>query len=126
MVGDEIRLNKSESILKLLKKYSINSDEFYYVGDAPSDVIACREAGVTSLSAAWSDSADLEEMKKINPTYIFNNIYDLKIFWNSNYKTILNFFVWEISCDVSYDNAPVNFLIRFLFKVIIFRCLVIF
>ena len=83
MVGDEIRLNKAESILKLLKKYSIKNDEFYYVGDALSDVTSCREVSVTCLSAAWSDSVDLEELKKINPTYIFNNISGLKIFLES-------------------------------------------
>lgn len=88
MVGDEIRLNKAESILKLLKKYSIKNDEFYYVGDALSDVIACREACVTCLSAAWSESVDLEELKKINPAYIFNNISSLKIFLESKLSDI--------------------------------------
>lgn len=80
MVGDEIHHNKAESILKLLKKYSIKNDEFYYIGDALSDVTACREIGATCLSAAWSDSADLEEMRKVNPNYIFNNISYLRIF----------------------------------------------
>ena len=88
MVGDEIRLNKAESILKLLKKYSIKNDEFYYVGDALSDVTACREVSVTCLSAAWSDSVDLEELKKINQTYIFNNISGLKIFLESKLSDV--------------------------------------
>lgn len=83
MVGDETRHNKAESILKLLKKYSFKSDEFYYIGDAPSDVTACRVAGVICLSAAWSDSADLEELRKVNPAYIFKNISSLKIFLES-------------------------------------------
>lgn len=83
MVGDEIRLNKADSILKLLEKYSIKNDEFYYVGDALSDVTACRDASVTCLSAAWSDSAQLKELKKINHDYIFNNISDLKSFLES-------------------------------------------
>jgi len=88
MVGDEIRLNKAESILKLLKRYSINSDEFYYVGDALSDVTSCREVSVTCLSAAWSDSVELKELKKINPTYIFNNISGLKIFLESKLSDV--------------------------------------
>jgi phosphoglycolate phosphatase len=86
MVGDEIRHNKAESISKLLKKYSIKNDEFYYIGDALSDVTACKEVGVTCLSASWSDHADLEEMKKVNPIYIFNNISSLKIFLESKLK----------------------------------------
>jgi phosphoglycolate phosphatase len=83
MVGDEIRHNKAESILKLIKKYSIENDEFYYIGDALSDVTACKEVGVTCLSAAWSDSVNLEEMRKVNPTYIFSSISSLKIFLES-------------------------------------------
>lgn len=88
MVGDETCLNKSESILKLLKKYSINNDEFYYVGDAISDVTACREVSVTCLSAVWSDSVKLEELKKINPTYIFNNISSLRSFLESKLSDV--------------------------------------
>jgi Predicted phosphatases len=83
MVGDETRPNKEESILKLLEKYSIKKGEFYYVGDAFSDVTACREAKVTCLSAAWSHSTELEELKKINSEYIFKNISDLKSFLES-------------------------------------------
>lgn len=83
MVGDEICNNKAESILKLLKKYHIKKDEFYYVGDAIADVTACREAGVTCLSAAWAHSVDLEELKKINPAYIFTSITGLMTFLES-------------------------------------------
>lgn len=83
MVGDEKRFNKTDSIIKLLKKYSIKNNEFYYVGDALSDVTACKEADATCLSAAWSNSVDLKELKKINPTYIFTNISSLRLFFES-------------------------------------------
>ena len=88
MVGDEIHHNKAESISKLIKKYSIENDEFYYIGDALSDVTACREVGVTCLSSAWADSVDLEEMRKINPTYIFNNVSCLKLFLESKLAAV--------------------------------------
>lgn len=83
MVGDETRPNKGKSIIKLLEKYSIKNEEFYYVGDALSDVMACREVNVTCLSAAWSNNAELEELKKINSGYIFKSISDLKSFLES-------------------------------------------
>ena len=83
MVGDERCLNKANSIKSILKKYCIKNDEFYYVGDALSDVTACRDASVTCLSAAWSDRVDIEELKRINPTYIFNDISSLKAFLES-------------------------------------------
>ncbi len=86
MFGDETRNNKAESIIKLLEKYNVKKDEFYYVGDAPTDITACREAGVTCLSAAWSDGADIENLKKNNPDYVFYNIASLKAFLESIYK----------------------------------------
>lgn len=90
MVGDETRPNKGDSILNLLEKYSINSDEFYYVGDTLSDIIACREANVTCLSAAWANSVELKELKKINPNYIFNNISDLKSYLEAECQGFIN------------------------------------
>lgn len=68
------------NMIKLLKKYCINKDEFCYVGDALSDVVACREVSVTCISAAWSNGVGLEELKKINPNHIFNDVCSLKIF----------------------------------------------
>jgi phosphoglycolate phosphatase len=68
------------NIIKLLKRYCINKDEFCYVGDALSDVVACREVSVTCLSAAWSNGVGLEELKKINPNHIFNDVCSLKRF----------------------------------------------
>ena len=35
------------------------------------------------MTAAWSDSVNLEEMRKVNPNYIFNNVSSLKIFLES-------------------------------------------
>ncbi len=80
MLGDEGYFNKAESIQKLMNKYSVKSDEFYYVGEAVSDVTACREAGVTCLSAAWSESVNLEQLIKFNPRFIYYDIVKLKDF----------------------------------------------
>ncbi len=83
MFGEETRNNKAESILKLMEKYAVKKDEFYYVGDASTDITACKEAGVTCLSAAWSDGADIENLKKNNPGYVFYSITSLKTFLES-------------------------------------------
>jgi Predicted phosphatases len=80
MTGDEAKHNKAESILTLLEKYAVGKEEFYYIGDAPSDAAACRKAGVTCLSAAWSGGADIESLKTVNPDFIFYNISDLMDF----------------------------------------------
>lgn len=72
--GLESRPNKAESIQKLLEKYNLQKEEFYYVGDALSDITACQNAGVTCLSAAWGDMADVEGLTKMNPQHTFFTI----------------------------------------------------
>ncbi|MDO4585228.1 MAG: HAD-IA family hydrolase [Planctomycetia bacterium] len=77
-VGTEERLNKGEHITTLLKKYHLQPEEFCYVGDAVSDVAACREAGVLSLSAAWAPGADTEGLRRVNPNHVLENVADLE------------------------------------------------
>lgn len=78
--GSEKKPNKAESISLLMQKYLVKPDEFYYIGDAVSDVIACETVGVTCLSAAWAELTDVEKLQKANPSYVFENIDKLKEF----------------------------------------------
>lgn len=78
--GSEKNPNKAESILYLMEKYSVKADEFYYIGDAVSDVIACNKAGVTCLSAAWTELSNVEKLQKINSPYVFEYITELNKF----------------------------------------------
>lgn len=43
--GAEDRPNKAEAIEELLHDFRLNKDEFYYIGDAVSDVAACKKRG---------------------------------------------------------------------------------
>lgn len=78
--GAEDRPNKAEAIEELLHACHLSKDEFYYVGDAVSDVTACRKAGVTCLSAAWGTTADIRGLEKTNPSHVFFSIRDLSHF----------------------------------------------
>jgi len=69
--GLETRPNKAEAIKNLLEKYKLQPDEFYYVGDAISDIKDAQNAGVICLSAAWGDFADVKELSKLNAENIF-------------------------------------------------------
>lgn len=80
MAGSENHNNKTESISQLLHKYTIKENEFYYVGDAISDVIACAQAEVVCLSAAWADCTNPEQLRKVNPSHVFEKVSDLKNF----------------------------------------------
>lgn len=78
--GSEKKPNKADCISTLLQKYNIKTDEFYYIGDTVSDVIACKAIGVTCLSAAWAELTNVEELQKLNSPYVFESIDQLRKF----------------------------------------------
>lgn len=75
--GNEYENRKAENILSLLEKYSLSKEECVYIGDAASDVTASRKAGVRCLSAAWSESADRDALREVNPGDVYENIISL-------------------------------------------------
>jgi phosphoglycolate phosphatase/pyrophosphatase PpaX len=62
------------AILDLLP--AIEKDEIIYVGDAPSDILASREAGISIVAAAWAATAEPDKLKALNPTELFYSIAD--------------------------------------------------
>lgn len=69
---------KTEAILRLLKKYNLHKDEFYYVGDEVTDIKACQAAGVRCLSAAWKTGAAKERLAAENSWYVFDRVEALR------------------------------------------------
>ncbi|MEJ7587328.1 MAG: HAD family hydrolase [Ferruginibacter sp.] len=68
---------KSEGIQIILDSLpEIKKEEFIYVGDAPSDIIASRKVGIPVIAAAWADTAEPETLKELNPDELFYNIMD--------------------------------------------------
>ncbi len=80
LTGSDTHPNKGELILSLLSEYSIRKEEFFYVGDAVSDLEACNAIGVTCLSAAWGQNNSLPELKIQNPQYTFESVSKLEGF----------------------------------------------
>ena len=78
--GSPEKNDKAAQLREVMEKYGLQADEIVYVGDAVSDVTACRKAGVECLTAAWASSARLEELKKVNPGLIFCSVEDM-ILW---------------------------------------------
>lgn len=75
--GSEKAPNKRENIEFLLKKYDVSRDQVCYVGDAVSDIRACREVGITCFSAAWQDSSDVVLLEKENPGRVCSSVENL-------------------------------------------------
>ena len=78
--GSPEKNDKCGHLLKLLADTGLNNDEILYIGDAVSDVTACKAANVKCLAAAWASSARVEELEKINPGLVFRSVDDLKTY----------------------------------------------
>lgn len=83
--GSAEKNRKAEAITGLLRSYHLQADEMLYIGDAFSDVTACREAGVTCLSAAWLISTEERvRLEVYNPQNVFASIEGLRSFFRDS------------------------------------------
>ena len=69
---------KAAQLRALPGDFGVDPGELCYVGDAVSDVRACREAGIRCLSAAWSSSAWTRELEEVNPGLVFPSVAALR------------------------------------------------
>lgn len=68
---------KTEGIENIVAFFpDIRKDEILYIGDAPSDIIASRKAGVKVIAAAWAETAEPEKLKELTPDRIFYRVPD--------------------------------------------------
>jgi len=69
--------SKPKGIKAILKQWSdLGNDEIIYVGDAPSDITACRETGIAIVAAAWAETAEPELLIPLQPDELFYTIAD--------------------------------------------------
>ena len=85
--GDDVENHKPapDGILKILDHYKLNNDEVLMIGDSQHDVEASKSANVKIASVIW-DSYAKDEVLKMNPDYVFNDITDFKIFIDDSLK----------------------------------------
>jgi len=79
--GDDVEDHKPspEGIIKFLKKYKLNPSEVLMIGDAPSDIIAAKQAGVEIASVLWDSYAE-EKVRELNGNNIFHSVDELRSF----------------------------------------------
>jgi phosphoglycolate phosphatase/pyrophosphatase PpaX len=51
-----------------------------YVGDSPSDILACRKCGVKIAAAAWAAGTDAAALRALEPDFLFENVVELVTF----------------------------------------------
>ena len=77
--GSQIGPVKAERISEILEEFSIRVDEAVYIGDAPSDVIYARRAGIACFSALWGSVVDEEGVRTNMPDEVFFSVNDLRV-----------------------------------------------
>lgn len=79
---------KAEAMEKQLKDYALHPYEMVYVGDAVSDIEACRKVSIRCLSAAWNLSPiDTKRIESKNDREnIFYSVKQLRTFLLDNIR----------------------------------------
>lgn len=75
--GSPVKNRKAEAIASILERTNIPLNEAVYVGDAVSDVTACREVGIECLSVAWADCTNPKKLEQVNSGNVLYSIDEL-------------------------------------------------
>ena len=86
-VGSPSGPRKAEAIRDVLAKWQMELSEVVYVGDAPSDVTASREAGVAVIGAAWAETTDRDLLAAQHPDALLTTIDELDAWLNARLNT---------------------------------------
>jgi len=68
-----------EGIHLIMDKIGICADDTVMIGDSDADILAGKNAGVKTAGVTWG-MADLEEIEKLHPDFIFHDPMELKAF----------------------------------------------
>lgn len=70
--------NKVNGIRSVLKYLQANAEECLYVGDAPSDIIYCKEIVIPIAAAAWASTADIAALQALHPEWLFRSVSEFQ------------------------------------------------
>ena len=76
--------DKVNGIRSVLNRMQVDARDSLYVGDAPSDILYCKEIGIPIAAAAWASTADAAQLQKLNPDWLFHSV-DEFCNWILNY-----------------------------------------
>jgi phosphoglycolate phosphatase-like HAD superfamily hydrolase len=65
---------KDQRIEEVIEEFSLDRKELLYVGDAPSDVKACRDCNIKIAAAAWAPTANTAELEQMQPDFLFSSV----------------------------------------------------
>lgn len=66
---------KAAGIRAVLEHWNFSAgNDILYVGDAPGDISASREAGIPIAAVAWASTSDAQALAALHPDYLFNTV----------------------------------------------------
>lgn len=80
-------ITKTQMINDILNKFNLKKEETVMIGDASSDVISAKEAGVTGIGVLWGYGDDKTNLIK-NSDYVVKNTQELEEYLKLNYQII--------------------------------------
>jgi phosphoglycolate phosphatase len=76
ILGSDFKFSKKEKILYAVKKYSVASNDIYYIGDTTGDIKEGKQAGVKTVGVTWGWHSK-EKMAAAKPDYLFDTPQEL-------------------------------------------------
>lgn len=76
--------DKINGIRRVLSRLNANSLETLYIGDAPSDILYCKEVGIPIAAAAWATTANAEKLQELDPEWLFYSVEEFSD-WIANH-----------------------------------------
>ncbi|MBB5646476.1 HAD family hydrolase [Pedobacter cryoconitis] len=70
--------DKSNGIKRVINRLNVDQSQCIYVGDAPSDILASKKAGISIASAAWAETTDAQELLTLSPNWIFYCVQEFR------------------------------------------------
>ncbi|MDI6742129.1 MAG: HAD family hydrolase [Smithella sp.] len=76
ILGSDFMFSKKEKILYAAKKYNVDLNDIYYIGDTTGDIKEGKQAGVKTVGVTWGWHSK-EKMAAVQPDYLFDHPKDL-------------------------------------------------
>jgi phosphoglycolate phosphatase len=76
ILGSDFMFSKKEKILYAAKKYQVDLQDIYYIGDTTGDIKEGKQAGVKTVGVTWGWHSK-EKMAAAEPDFLFDRPQDL-------------------------------------------------
>jgi ADP-ribose pyrophosphatase YjhB (NUDIX family) len=69
---------KTVCIREIVDRWGFRPEDVVYVGDAPTDIEAAKEAGVRMIAVTWCPEADAATLTALNPDAVVESVEELR------------------------------------------------